>query len=373
MKIVIAPDKFKGSLTGFEYCSAVEQGFQKVNPKAIIIRMPLADGGDGTAEVVQHYLEGEKIFLKANDPLFRSVDTYYIYSKKQDIAYIEMAEVSGLQLLQENEKNCMNTTSLGTGELIVDAIEKGVKQIILGIGGSATNDGGIGMATALGYRFLDKLGNELKPVGSNLQLINDIDTSKIHPKLCEVEVKVACDVANFLYGENGAAHVYAAQKGASKSEIALLNLGLVNFAKVVSERFDINLQEISGSGAAGGMGGGAFTFLNGQLVAGIELIKELANFDEAIEGADWIITGEGKLDHQTLSGKTIAGVLKSAKQKNIAVAALCGAVSISGEEAAAFGLDYVYAISTDCKNMDEAISNAYSNLVRATERFAKSL
>ncbi|MFS4493663.1 glycerate kinase [Maribacter sp. 2308TA10-17] len=373
MKIVIAPDKFKGSLTGFEFCNAVEKGLKNVISDIEIIKMPLADGGDGTAEVVKYYLEGEKVTLKASDPLFRSINTWYVYSKKEKIAYIEMAEISGLQLLQENERNSMYTTSLGTGQLIVDAMEKGVKQIILGIGGSATNDGGMGMAKALGYQFLDENDQELKPVGCNLQKVKEIDASNIHPKLREVEVVVACDVSNPFYGKSGAAHVYAAQKGASKEEIVLLDDGLRNFAKVVSKKFDIDLQEISGSGAAGGMGGGALIFLKGQLHSGIEIIKELANFDKTIANADWIITGEGKLDNQTLSGKTISGVLKSAKAKNIPVAALCGAVTVSNEDVEVLGLDYIDAISKNCKNLEEAISNVYPNLVESAIRFGKSL
>ena len=369
MKIVIAPDKFKGSLTGFQFCDAVESGLKCVLPNAELIKMPLADGGDGTAKVVMHYLKGEKVSLQAKDPLFRSIETFYIYSENEKIAYIEMAEISGLHLLLENEKNCMHTTSLGTGQLIVDAIEKGAEQIILGIGGSATNDGGMGMATALGFRFLDDDGNTLEPIGSNLTLVKKIDSVNVNSKLNGVEIKVACDVANPFYGKNGAAYIYASQKGASEAEIVLLDAGLQNLASVVSNTLGIHLQEFSGSGAAGGMGGGALAFLNGDLVSGIDLIKELANFDTAIQDADWIITGEGKLDNQTLSGKTIAGVLKSAKEKHIPVAALCGAVSISKEDIGTNELAYVDAISKDCKNIDEAIANAYSNLVKAAARF----
>jgi len=373
MKFVIAPDKFKGSLTGFEFCNAVEEGLRMVFRDAEIIKMPLADGGDGTIEVVQHYIEGEKINLMVNDPLFRPIRASYLYSPKNQSAYIEMAEASGLKLMKSNEINCAQSSTFGTGELIADALEKGIKEIILGIGGSATNDGGMGMASALGYRFLNSQNEELKPIGANLVEVQKIDTSKIHPKLREIKVKVACDVANPFYGEQGAAKVYAAQKGASKEEVKHLDKGLRNFAKVISDKFGIELQEIKGSGAAGGIGGGAIVFLKGGLTSGIDLIKELSNFDTVIEGANWIITGEGKLDEQTLSGKTIAGVISSAAQKNIPVAALCGSANISIGQQEAFGLKYVTSIVRGVSDLQRAIASSYDNLVTASFNFANIL
>ncbi len=370
MKFVIAPDKFKGSLTGFEFCDAVKEGLQMVFPNAEILEMPLADGGDGTIEVVKHYLKGEKITIKVKDPLFRSVTASYLYSAKSRIAYIEMAEASGLKLLKDTERNAMQSSTFGTGELIVDALEKGATEIILGIGGSATNDGGMGMANALGYRFLDTAGEELKPIGSNLTAVKKVDASKVHPKLRDVKVKVACDVSNPFYGEDGTAKIYAAQKGASKEEIEILDKGLRNFAKMVKGQYGIDLQKIKGAGAAGGIGGGAVVFLNGQLTSGIDLIKELAGFDTAIEDSDWIITGEGQLDEQTLSGKTINGVVVSAAQKHIPVAALCGSVSISIEQQEKFGLAYVASIIRGISTLPEAMKSGYANLVNASYNFA---
>ncbi len=373
MKFVIAPDKFKGSLTGFEFCNAVEEGLRMVFPDAEILKMPLADGGDGTIEVVKHYLTGEKITLKVNDPLFRPVSASYLYSPNSHIAYIEMAEASGLKLLKDAERNCMLSTTFGTGELIVDALEKGATEIILGIGGSATNDGGMGMANALGYRFLDKNGDELKPIGSNLIAVKKVDASKIHPKLRDLKVKVACDVSNPFYGENGAAKIYAAQKGASEEEIELLDEGLRNFAKTIKGQYNADLQKIKGAGAAGGIGGGAVVFLNAKLTSGIDLIKELADFDNAIDETDWIITGEGQLDEQTLSGKTINGVVISATKKQIPVAALCGSVGISIEQQKEFGLDYVISIVRGISTLKEAMEVSYSNLTNASYNFANLL
>ena len=370
MKFVIAPDKFKGSLTGFEFCDAVEEGIKMVFKDAEILKKPLADGGDGTMEVAKYYIKGETVIVTVNDPLFRPINASYLYSDETKIAYIEMAEASGLKLLNVDEFNCMETTTSGTGELIYDALEKGATEIILGIGGSATNDGGMGMANALGYRFLDDNGQELIPIGKNLSKVKSIDDSNKNNRLDSVKIKVACDVTNPFYGLQGAAYIYGAQKGASENEIIYLNQGLCNFAEIIKNRYKIDLQKVSGAGAAGGVGGGAFVFLNGELISGNNLIKELADFDIAIKGADWIITGEGQLDEQTLSGKTIDGVVTSAKMNKIPVAALCGSVSISVEQQQKFGLAYVASIVRGISTLKEAMEHSKDNLVNAAFNFA---
>ncbi len=371
MKFIIAPDKFKGSLTGFEFCDAVEEGLKKVFNDAEILKMPLADGGDGTIDVVKHYIQGEKVTITVNDPLFRPINASYLYADETHIAYIEMAEASGLKLLEDADRNCMHTSTFGTGELIADALERGAKEIILGIGGSATNDGGMGMANALGYRFLGDFSKELEPIGSSLNRVKSIDASQVHPLLANAKFKIACDVSNPFYGENGAAKIYGAQKGASAEEIEILDKGLKSFAKVALDTYDTNLQKIKGSGAAGGIGGGAILFLRGELTSGIDLVKELAHFDDVIADADWIITGEGQLDEQTLSGKTINGVVNSAQKNNIPVAALCGSVSISIEQQEKFGLAYVNSIVRGISTLPQAMASSYSNLVNASYNFAK--
>ncbi|MBM1107508.1 glycerate kinase [Aurantibacter crassamenti] len=373
MKFIIAPDKFKGSLSGFEFCDAVAEGLQKVSSDFEIVKIPLADGGDGTIDVVNHYLNGNKISLEVNSPFFRPIQAHYLYADQRKIAFIEMAEASGLKLLQPSEFNCINATTYGTGQLIADALDKGAKEIILGIGGSATNDGGMGMANALGFRFLDENDKELQPIGNNLNLVARIDDTNKHHRLNEVKIKVACDVSNPFYGENGAAHVYAKQKGANDKEIKELDSGLQYFAKVITEKYNINLQTISGAGAAGGIGGGAVVFLNGQLTSGIELIKELADFDHKISDADWIITGEGMIDMQTLAGKTISGVITSAAKKNIPVAAFCGSVNLSLEEQKKLNLTYVTSIVQGISNLQEAMDSSYENLVKASYNFASLL
>ncbi len=373
MKFVIAPDKFKGSLTGFEYCNAVSEGLRMVFPDANIIMKPLADGGDGTIEVVKHYLKGEKISVTVNDPLFRPINASYLYSKKNQVAYIEMAEASGLALLTHAERSCMNTSTFGTGELISNALKLGAQEIILGIGGSATNDGGMGMASALGYNFLDKNHQALKPIGCHLIDVESIDDSQIHVRLKDVKFKVACDVSNPFYGKEGAAFVYGEQKGATTNEIQLLDDGLRNFAKIIHTKYSIDIQQIRGAGAAGGIGGGAFAFLNGKLTSGIALIKDLSNFDSEIEGADWIITGEGRLDNQTLLGKTISGVIESAKLYHIPVAALCGSVNISVTEQEKLHLTYITSITTGPCSLEDALITSYSNLVGSAVNFARIL
>lgn len=370
MKFVIAPDKFKGSLTGFEFCTAVEKGLVKVFPQAEIIHLPLADGGDGTLEIAQHHLKGTKIEILVNDPFFRKIKASYVFSKDTEIAYIEMAEASGLKRIAENEKNVMRATSFGTGELILHAIEKGAKHILLGIGGSATNDSGMGMAAALGYSFLDANGQKLKPIGANLTQVETIDVSNVQEKLKNIKFSIACDVQNPLYGNEGAAFVYAEQKGASIENILQLDRGLQHFANILQQQFGVDCQQINGAGAAGGVGAGSIVFLNGNLVSGIELIKNISNFDEVIQDADWLITGEGKLDEQTFYGKTIQGVINSAKQNNIPVAAFCGAISLNIEQQQKMGLTYCTSILKTISSLQEAINYSEENLIHSVYNFA---
>lgn len=357
MKIVLAPDKFKNSLTGLEFCNAVERGIRTIIPTCDIVKLPLADGGDGTIAVVNYYLAGKVVKLKVSNPFFKPVEASYLHASSTKTAFIEMAEASGVKLLNPELLDCKNATTFGTGELIKDAIERGVKTVILGIGGSATNDCGIGMASALGYRFLDGDDAEVKPIGANLSQIKTIDVSKVHPKLKDVNFKVACDVSNPLYGENGAAYVYAKQKGATHLDVEMLNTGLEDFSKILQRTFNVDAQLVKGAGAAGGMGIASKVFLNGHLKLGIELIKDLAQFDKNIKDADWIITGEGKLDAQTFSGKTIKGVLASAEAQKIKVAAFCGAVDLDKADIKRLGLDYIDAVMNYAANLEESMGN----------------
>ncbi|GAA3592950.1 glycerate kinase [Flavivirga amylovorans] len=371
MKIVLAPDKFKNSLTGLEFCNAVEAGIKAITPNVEIVKLPLADGGDGTIEVVNYYLKGEVIHVTVNNPFFQPIIASYLYAKDSKTAFIEMAEASGVKLLKPEQFDCKNATTLGTGEMILDAIKKGASKIILGIGGSATNDCGTGMATALGYRFLDNKNNEVKPIGANLSQIESIDVSNVYDGLHEVDFSVACDVTNPMYGLNGAAHVYGAQKGASSTDIEMLDKGLSHFSKILNAVFNIDSQSVKGAGAAGGMGIASKVFLNGNLEPGIQLIKNLAQFDTKLENTDWIITGEGKLDTQTMSGKTIQGVLASAKAKQIHVAAFCGAIDLEGKNPEDFGIQYADAVMNYAKGLEDAMKNGYGYVKTMTTKFAK--
>lgn len=345
MKIVLAPDKFKSSLTGVQFCNAVEESLKKIIPNAKIVKLPLADGGDGTIEVVAFYLKGKEIQVTVSNPFFQPIKATYLYSEKTKTAFIEMAEASGVKLIQPEQLDCKNATTLGAGQMIVDSIEKGAENIILGIGGSATNDCGIGMATALGYQFLDSKDEVVKPIGANLSKIKSINASKINSKL----------------------------KGTSMNDIRILDKGLTDFAEVLQNTFQVNVQSVKGAGAAGGMGIASKVFLNAQLKPGIELIKSLANFDNKILGADWIITGEGKLDNQTLSGKTIQGVLTSAKGKNIKVAAFCGALDLDAVEIKDFGIHYADAVIKYAENLEDAMENSEKYVKKIAEKFAETL
>ena len=373
MKIVLAPDKFKNSLTGLEFCDAVEAGIKAITPDVEIVKLPLADGGDGTIEVVNYYLKGEVLNVEVSNPFFKPVMASYLYSDSSKTAFIEMAEASGVKLLRPEQFDCKNASTLGTGEMILDAMNKGASTIILGIGGSATNDCGIGLATAIGYRFLDDNNQEVKPIGANLSSINSIDITKVHPKLNDIDFKIACDVTNPLYGKEGAAYVYAEQKGAKAEDVIMLDKGLKDFSKIINSVFNVDVQSIEGAGAAGGMGIASKVFLKGALESGIQLIKNLANFDDKINQSDWVITGEGKLDLQTLSGKTITGILISAKAKKIKVAAFCGAVDLEKNDIKNFQIDYTDAVINHSKDLDDAMQNAYNYVKKMASNFAKEL
>lgn len=373
MKFVLAPDKFKGSLTGTAFCQVVAKAVRQVFPDAEVISKPLADGGDGTLSVVAAYLDAGTITVLVDDPLFRKINATYLYSPAKKTAFIEMSEASGHRLLSSAELNCNKTTSLGTGQLIADALARGAKEIVLGIGGSATNDGGMGMAQALGYRFLDAAGQELQPIGANLIKVAQIKDHLVDPKLKGVKIRVACDVANPFYGPDGAAYVYAPQKGATAKDVKDLDLGLQSFAKELEKLSGLKVQEHPGAGAAGGLGGGAMVFLNAVFVSGIDFVKEIAQFDQAIANADWIITGEGSLDTQTLAGKTISGVLAAAKKNDVKVAAFCGVVKLSLQAQKEMGLNYCTAILKDFQNLEAAQQSATENLHFAVYNFCNAI
>lgn len=325
MKIVIAPDSFKGSLSATEVARTVAEAVLEVCPDAEAVEIPLADGGEGMVEVLADAIDGKMTSCKVSDPLGKSIDAAYLLGDGE--AFMEMSKAAGLPLLQESERDPLKTSTYGVGEMILHALERGVRKIYMGLGGSATNDGGMGMLRALGYRFFDAHGKELEGVGGDLGKVVDIDGSGIDSRLKDVEFVAACDVDNPFYGPSGAAHVFAPQKGADKDSVRILDDGLHTFADVVNRKYGIDLQSISGAEAAGGLGGAFAAFLDARMMRGIEMVLDAVGFDEMIRHTDLIITGEGSLDRQSLMGKVLSGVLQRAKRSNVPVMAIAGSVA----------------------------------------------
>lgn len=326
MKIIIAIDSFKGSLTSAEAEQAVREGILQVHPDWQTELIPIADGGEGMLSVMLSSVRGSKQTVWAHNPCMKLIQTEYGISTDGTTAFIEMAAISGLPLIMEKQRNPMKTTTYGTGELIQDALEKGCTNFIVGIGGSATNDAGTGMLQALGFRFLDNTGKVLRQGGEILKSIDSIDISQIHPRLKSARFTVACDVHNPFYGPEGAAQVFARQKGADDAMIATLDEGMQSFAQVIRKETGKDISHIPGSGAAGGMGGGMMAFLHAELKPGADLLLDLCHFDERIADADLIITGEGRIDRQSLMGKIPGKILQKGKARNIPVIALAGCV-----------------------------------------------
>lgn len=325
-KIVIASDSFKGSLSSLDVADSVGKAVNKVFADCKILKIPIADGGEGTVDALVYAMNGRKMSCTVHDPLMNPIEAEYgiIYDSK--VAVIEMASASGLPLVPDGKRNPMLTTTYGTGELIKDALLEGCRSFLIGIGGSATNDAGTGMLQALGFRFLDKEGKELGQGGRILADIDSVDYSQVIPQLKECNFTIACDVDNPFSGKDGAAFVYARQKGADDEMISLLDDGLKNFAAVIRGYTGIDVNNIPGAGAAGGLGGSFLAFLPAILKPGIQTVLDAMYFDEQIAGADLIFTGEGKLDRQTGMGKAPYGVLCAAQKQNIPVIAIAGSV-----------------------------------------------
>ena len=366
MRVLIAPDKFKGTLTAHEVCHAIEAGIKEKFPDIECVNFPLADGGEGTMEILTRQTNGRFVTIRAHDPLFRLIDSSYGISGDGKTAFIEMASASGLRLLEPEDRNVMKASTYGTGELIKDALDKGVNQIVLGIGGSATNDGGAGAAEVLGYEFLDSENKVVSPAGENLIKIKNIRSNKIHPRLAKVKFTAVCDVDNPLTGRGGAAFIYGAQKGANPQQLTLLDEGLKNLADVVQSQLKISINEISGAGAGGGFGGGVVAFLNGSLRKGIDLVFDLTGFEEEVKKADLVITGEGKLDKQTLQGKVVAGVASLGKQYDKKVICIVGSNELSTRDVNNLGITMLFSL-VDYTDVEDALKNAYNYLMRISK------
>jgi len=371
MKIVIAPDSFKGSLSAKEAADNIEIGIKRVLKDADIIKVPMADGGEGTVQSLIDSTGGEIIKLKVKGPLMRDVNAFYGILGDRKTAVIEMAAASGLTLIEANKRNPLKTTTYGTGELVLDAVKRGCRKIILGLGGSATNDGGTGFLAAMGVKFKDKNGNIISPVGGELDKLYDIDTSSIDSRLKKCEFIAACDVDNPLVGERGASYIFGPQKGADDEMVKLLDSNLNHYADVIESVLGIDIKDYPGAGAAGGLGAGILAFLKAELKRGIDIVIELSDLENKIQGADLIITGEGMTDYQTRFGKTPFGVCKLGNKYDIPVIAISGGLGKDYRSLYQLGFKSIFSISDKPMKLEESIKNSENLLQDAAERIIR--
>jgi len=359
MKIVIAPDSFKGSLTAVEVSDAIEQGMREIFPKAEIIKIPMADGGEGTVQCLVNATGGEILKEKVTDPLGDKVLASYGILGDKKTAVIEMAEASGLTLVPENKRNPLITTTYGTGQLIKAALDQGCRKMIIGIGGSATNDGGAGMVQALGAKLLDKDGEEIGFGGGELKKVFRIDTKYLDNRLSNIKVLIASDVSNPLCGPNGASRIYGPQKGATPEIIEELDKSLAHFVKIIKRDLNKDVKDIPGAGAAGGLGASLMAFLNTELKPGIDIVIEIVKLERAIKDADLVITGEGKIDSQTIYGKAPIGVAKIAKKYNVPVVAVAAIIDDDAEIVYKYGINFLIKVSEPPMNLADSKFKKY--------------
>jgi glycerate 2-kinase len=358
MKVIIAPDSFKESLSALEVANAIEKGFRDIFPEAEYVKIPMADGGEGTVQSLVDATGGRIVKTEVTGPLGDRVQAFFGMLGDGKTAVIEMAAASGLHLVPSEKRNPLVTTTRGTGELILAALDEGAEHIIIGIGGSATNDGGAGMIQALGGRLLNRHGQEIGPGGGSLSELADIDLSGLDQRLKCVKIEVACDVDNPLTGPKGASAVFGPQKGATPEMVVTLDKNLHHYADVIERVLGKQVKDIPGAGAAGGLGAGLLAFLDAKLKRGVEIVLETVNFHERIQGASLVITGEGRIDGQTIFGKTPIGVAKAAKRYNIPVIAIAGSVSDDSDVVRSHGIDALYSIVPGIIPLEKALANA---------------
>ncbi|MBN3491882.1 glycerate kinase [Vibrio neptunius] len=373
MKIVIAPDSFKESLTAVEVAQSIQMGLERVWPDAEFVKVPVADGGEGTVQSLIDATSGQKVFTEITGPLGETVQACYGVLGDGKTAVIEIAEASGLHLVPAEKRDPKITSSFGTGELIKHALSQGISRLIVGLGGSATNDAGAGMLAALGVTFIDKTGEEFVPVGgASLANLARVDTSKLDPRLHQCEVVVACDVDNPLCGALGASAVFGPQKGATEQDVTLLDQSLEIFGQVTEKNVGVDVLTAAGAGAAGGMGAALLGYANAVLKPGIEIVLETVKLESKLIGANLVITGEGKIDDQTVHGKTPVGVAKLAKQFNLPVIAIAGCTGSHFQAVYEHGIDAVYACLSRPMSLQEAFHEAASNLANVAENVART-
>lgn len=367
-KIVLAVDSFKGSATSLEIESFIEAGIKSVLPDACIVKVPIADGGEGTVQSLVTARNGVYKTVVVQGPLGQPVEAVY-GMLDAETAVMEMAAASGITLVSEEEKNPFIASTFGTGEMILDAIQNGAKHIYIGIGGSATNDGGIGMARALGVRFLDEEGKDLPSTVSALEFLDGIDVSKINPKIKNVDINILSDVDNPLCGEKGASAVYGPQKGASAEDVLVLDTLLAKYAEVIAKELQIEVKDLAGAGAAGGLGAGLMVFAGAKMASGIEAILELVKLEKHLADADLVVTGEGRMDEQSAFGKAPVGIAKLARQNKVPVMAVVGSAARELDQIYAAGLFMVM----DLVNEPMSLKTAITDVGVLAERAGKSI
>lgn len=358
MKIVIAPDSFKESLSAMEVSKAIERGFKTVFPNADYYKMPMADGGEGTVQSLVDATNGTIEERIVTGPLGNPVKAFFGVMGDGKTAVIEMAAASGLHLVPIEQRNPLVTTTRGTGELILTALDLGIEHIIIGIGGSATNDGGAGMVQALGGRLLDGKGNDIEAGGGALSEIVSVDLAGLDQRIEKVKIEVACDVDNPLTGSKGASAIFGPQKGATPEMVQLLDQNLTHFADVVEASTGKSFRTIEGAGAAGGLGASLAAFLNAELKRGIQIVLDAVNFADVVKDADLVITGEGKIDHQTIYGKTPIGVAKAAKKYGVPVIGIAGSLSQGCDVVYEHGIDSLFSIVPGVTTLSDAFEHA---------------
>jgi glycerate kinase len=369
LKFVVAPDSFKESCTALEACQAMAAGIRRVFPDAEIVEVPMADGGEGTTQALVDATRGRIIKKEVTGPLGDPVVADLGILGDDQTAVIEMASASGIHLVTKEDRNPLITSTYGTGQLIKECLGMGIQNIILGIGGSVTNDGGSGMARALGIRFIDANGNDIPEGGGHLDQLDQIDLSGIHPGLAACEIAIASDVSNPLYGEQGASAVFGPQKGATPEMVQKLDKNLQHYDQIIQRDVHKNVGQIPGSGAAGGLGAGLLAFTNSHLETGIDLVIEYTGLKDKLQGADYCLTGEGQIDFQTKFGKTPYGVMKTAKviEPNIKVVAIAGSIGEDIETLYDEGFDGVFCTIPNASDLQTLLQDGKQNIQRTTE------
>lgn len=373
MKIVIAPDSFKECLTAAQVAQSIENGMRQIFPEAEYVQVPVADGGEGTLQSLVDATQGRFIEVTVTGPLGEPVNACFGLLGNGDTAMIEMAQASGIELVRPETRNPLIATTFGTGELIKAALVLGVRHFIIGIGGSATNDGGAGMLQAMGIKLLDDNNQELEHGGAALAKLSHIDLAAMDERLKQCTFIAACDVNNPLTGVNGASATFGPQKGATPEMVALLDDALCHYAAIIKRDLGIEVDAVAGAGAAGGMGAALLGFLNAKLKPGIEIVMEAVELAEKVKGADLVITGEGRIDGQTAQGKTPVGVARIAKMESIPVIALAGSVGPGVEAVYEKGIDALFPVVHGAVSLDEALAKGSENLTRAARNLAATL